>query len=86
MRIFSLNCRGASYDHFVRVLREFLGQERLEIVIVLKPHTSGARAKAMCRKFRELSALRVEALGLVEPFAREYHAGGLPFLGCSSSC
>ncbi|XP_031402735.1 uncharacterized protein LOC116212324 [Punica granatum] len=63
MRVLCWNCRGAGSSRFVRVMKEMIRDHRPNIVVIVEPRISGAKADAVCRKFSDYSVERVEAQG-----------------------
>ncbi|PKI45766.1 hypothetical protein CRG98_033773 [Punica granatum] len=61
--LFSWNCRGAGSINFLGSLRYYLRLHSPDIVAIVEPRISNARADKVCRKFREFEVVRVEAEG-----------------------
>lgn len=61
--VFCWNCREVGNGEFLREMREFGGQHRPTIIILLEPRISGAKADAICRKLDKNRWVRSDAEG-----------------------
>ena len=63
IKVFSWNCRGAFSACFSTCIHFFIQKCNPDVVIIIEPCISGAKAVHVCIKFKEFSIARVEAQG-----------------------
>ncbi|PKI51404.1 hypothetical protein CRG98_028200 [Punica granatum] len=63
MRLIFWNCQGAGSGGFIRTAKEYIREERPDVMMLAEPRISGTKADRVCRKFAEFSCKRIEAQG-----------------------
>ncbi|CAN1146793.1 Putative ribonuclease H protein At1g65750 [Linum perenne] len=63
IKVFSWNCRGASHDNFFKAFKSYMKEYSPEVVILVEPKISGAKAEKVCSKLGFDEYCRVEAVG-----------------------